>query len=54
MEFSDAGPLKRDVAEAIDRGLNEAILTGEVGMGQDNHFADGEVGPKPAARFSTT
>jgi hypothetical protein len=40
MEFSDAGPLKRDVAVAIDRGVDEPILTGELGMGGDNHFAE--------------
>jgi rhamnogalacturonan endolyase len=51
MEFSDAGPLKRDVADSIDRGLNEALLTGEVGMGGDNHFADGEVWSKTCGPF---
>ncbi len=51
MEFSDAGPLKRDVAEAIDRGIDEPILTGELSMGQDNHFADGEVWSKTCGPF---
>jgi rhamnogalacturonan endolyase len=51
MEFSDAGPLKRDVADSIDRGLNEAILTGEVGMGGDNSFAQGELWSKTCGPF---
>ena len=51
MEFSDAGPLKRDVAEAIDRGIDEPILTGELSMGGDNHFAEGEVWSKTCGPF---
>jgi rhamnogalacturonan endolyase len=51
MEFSDAGPLKRDVACAIDHGIDESILTGEVGMGEDNHFANGEVWSKTCGPF---
>ena len=51
MEFSDAGPLKRDVADSIDRGLNEAILTGEVGMGGDGGLAAGEVWSKTCGPF---
>jgi rhamnogalacturonan endolyase len=51
MEFSDGGPLKRDVADSIDRGLNEAILTGEVGMGSDGSLANGEVWSKTAGPF---
>ena len=51
MEFSDAGPMKRDVADSIDRGLNEALLTGEVGMGGDNGFAEGEVWSKTCGPF---
>jgi rhamnogalacturonan endolyase len=51
MEFSDGGPMKRDVADSIDRGLNEAILTGEVGMGSDGDFADGELWSKTCGPF---
>ena len=39
MKFSDAGPHKRDVTETIDRGIDEPILTDELGMGQDNRVA---------------
>jgi rhamnogalacturonan endolyase len=51
MEFSNGGPLKRDVADSIDRGLNEAISTGEVGMGGDSNFAEGEVWSKTYGPF---
>ncbi len=51
MEFSDGGPLKRDVADSIDRGLNEAILTGEVGMGSDGGLAKGELWSKTCGPF---
>ena len=51
MEFSDGGPLKRDVADSIDRGLNEAILTGEVGMGSDGSLAEGELWSKTCGPF---
>ncbi len=51
MEFSDGGPLKRDVAVAIDRGIDESILTGEVGMGGDNGFAKGEVWSKTCGPY---
>jgi len=51
MEFSNGGPLKRDVAVSIDRGLNEAISTGEVGMGGDSNFAQGEVWSKTCGPF---
>jgi rhamnogalacturonan endolyase len=51
MEYSDGGPLKRDVATAIDRGVDEAILTGELGMGKDNYLADGEVWSKTCGPF---
>ena len=51
MEYSDGGPMKRDVADSIDRGLNEAILTGEVGMGSDGDFADGELWSKTCGPF---
>ncbi len=51
IEYSDGGPLKRDVATGITRGTGESILTGEVGMGGDNHFADGEVWSKTCGPF---
>ena len=46
MEFSDGGPLKRDVSVYPYSELNNSILTGEVGMGSDGHMADGEVWTK--------
>ena len=42
MEFSNGGPMKRDVSVYPYSELNNSILTGEVGMGSDGHFADGE------------
>jgi rhamnogalacturonan endolyase len=42
MEFSNGGPLKRDVSVYPYSELNNSILTGEVGMGSDGFFADGE------------
>ena len=51
IEYSDGGPLKRDVATGITRGTGESLLTGEVGMGGDNHFADGEVWSKTCGPF---
>ena len=42
MEFSDGGPLKRDVSVYPYSELNNSILTGELGMGSDGFFADGE------------
>lgn len=46
MEFSDGGPLKRDVSVYPYSELNNSILTGEVGMGSDGFFADGEIWTK--------
>ena len=46
MEFSDGGPMKRDVSVYPYSELNNSILTGEVGMGSDGHLADGEVWTK--------
>ena len=46
MEFSNGGPLKRDVTVYPYSELNNSILTGEVGMGSDGHIADGEVWTK--------
>jgi rhamnogalacturonan endolyase len=42
MEFSNGGPLKRDVSVYPYGELNNSILTGELGMGSDGFFADGE------------
>ena len=42
LEFSDGGPLKRDVSVYPHSELNNSILTGELGMGSDGFFADGE------------
>lgn len=46
MEFSDGGPLKRDVSVYPYSELNNSILTGELGMGSDGFLADGEVWTK--------
>ncbi len=42
MEFSNGGPMKRDVSVYPYSELNNSILTGELGMGSDGQFADGE------------
>ncbi len=46
MEFSNGGPMKRDVSVYPYSELNNSILTGELGMGSDGHFADGEIWTK--------
>jgi rhamnogalacturonan endolyase len=46
MEFSDGGPLKRDVSVYPYSELNNSILTGEVGMGSDGFMDKGEVWTK--------
>jgi len=46
MEFSNGGPLKRDVSVYPYSELNNSILTGEVGMGSDGYMDDGEVWTK--------
>src|SRR5947209_2428341 len=46
MEFSDGGPLKRDVSVYPYSELNNSILTGELGMGSDGFLADGETWTK--------
>ena len=46
MEFSNGGPLKRDVSVYPYSELNNSILTGELGMGSDGFFADGEIWTK--------
>ena len=42
MEFSNGGPLKRDVSVYPYSELNNSILTGEVGMGSDGFLDNGE------------
>lgn len=42
MEFSNGGPLKRDVSVYPYSELNNSILTGEVGMGSDGFLEAGE------------
>lgn len=46
MEFSNGGPLKRDVSAYPYSELNNSILTGEVGMGSDGYMDEGEVWTK--------
>jgi rhamnogalacturonan endolyase len=46
MEFSDGGPMKRDVSVYPYSELNNSILTGELGMGSDGHFGAGETWTK--------
>jgi rhamnogalacturonan endolyase len=42
MEFSNGGPLKRDVSVYPYSELNNSILTGELGMGSDGYLEAGE------------
>jgi rhamnogalacturonan endolyase len=42
MEFSNGGPLKRDVSVYPYCELNNSILTGEIGMGSDGFLEAGE------------
>ena len=46
MEFSNGGPLKRDVSVYPYSELNNSILTGEVGQGSDGYMDQGEVWTK--------
>jgi rhamnogalacturonan endolyase len=46
MEFSNGGPLKRDVSAYPYSELNNSILTGEVGMGSDGYMDTGELWTK--------
>ncbi|MBA3937991.1 MAG: hypothetical protein H0X38_11050, partial [Planctomycetes bacterium] len=46
MEFSNGGPMKRDVSVYPYSELNNSILTGELGMGSDGDLAKGEVWEK--------
>ena len=46
MEFSNGGPLKRDVSVYPYCELNNSILTGEVGQGSDGYMDKGELWTK--------
>jgi rhamnogalacturonan endolyase len=46
MDFSNGGPMKRDVSAYPYSELNNSILTGELGMGGDGSFAQGEIWTK--------
>jgi rhamnogalacturonan endolyase len=46
MDFSNGGPMKRDVSVYPYSELNNSILTGELGMGGDGSFAQGEIWTK--------
>ena len=46
MDFSDGGPMKRDVSVYPYSELNNSILTGELGMGSDGKLEEGEVWSK--------
>ena len=46
MDFSNGGPMKRDVSVYPYSELNNSILTGELGMGGDGSYAQGEVWTK--------
>ena len=51
MDFSDGGPLKRDVTVYPYSNLNNSILTGELGQGSDGNFAAGEPWTKTCGPF---
>jgi rhamnogalacturonan endolyase len=53
MEFSNGGPLKRDVSVYPYSELNNSILTGEVGMGSDGYMDKGEVWTKTCGPWFT-
>ncbi|EDY17555.1 Fibronectin type III domain protein [Chthoniobacter flavus Ellin428] len=53
MEFSNGGPLKRDVSSYPYSELNNSILTGEVGMGSDGYLDNGEVWTKTCGPWFT-
>jgi rhamnogalacturonan endolyase len=46
MEFSNGGPLKHDVSSYPNNLLTNYMLSGEVGMGSDGNFAQGEAWTK--------
>ena len=43
LQFSDGGPLKRDVFAYLYNNQNNSMDTGEVGMGSDGNLAAGEI-----------
>jgi rhamnogalacturonan endolyase len=53
MDFSNGGPMKRDVSAYPYSELNNSILTGELGMGGDGSFAQGEVWTKTCGPWFT-
>lgn len=53
MEFSNGGPLKRDVGVYPYSELNNSILTGELGMGSDGFLAAGEEWTKTCGPWFT-
>ncbi len=53
MEFSNGGPLKRDVSAYPYSELNNSILTGEVGMGSDGYMDNGEEWTKTCGPWFT-
>ncbi len=53
MEFSNGGPLKRDVSVYPYSELNNSILTGEVGMGSDGFMDEGEEWTKTCGPWFT-
>ncbi len=46
LDFSNGGPMKRDVSAYPYSELNNTILSGELGMGGDGNFAQGEIWTK--------
>jgi rhamnogalacturonan endolyase len=53
MEFSNGGPLKRDVTVDAASGLVNYVLSGEVGMGSDGYLDDGEEWTKTCGPWFT-
>ena len=53
MEFSNGGPLKRDVTVDAASGLVNYMLSGEVGMGSDGYMDAGEVWTKTCGPWFT-
>jgi hypothetical protein len=53
MEFSNGGPLKRDVSVYPYSELNNSILTGELGQGSDGFLDQGEVWTKTCGPWFT-
>ncbi len=53
MEFSNGGPLKRDVSAYAYSELNNSILTGELGQGSDGYMDKGEIWTKTCGPWFT-